>query len=193
MDGIKPPCGHSSLIKSCRQCTRFKKKWYGKIQAADSDWKDIEYGLENPKRLYEPVPVEYGDATPEADQSKVDPLTTDYYDRVLNVFHLWVRQGRSKRDCLIAELLGSQHETSGTERGIAAVLKSKRLKPNSRFTVRQTIREINDLIGKIAQGHLSVEQSSHALHLLDSKPKKDEADGKADKEFEHFDPRYTAA
>lgn len=157
-----PKCGHSSLHANCELCEKFKQHWYSKIK----NWHDIEYGLDHPEHLYEPVSID-----------KIDQLTTDFYDRVLDVHHTWVTAGRSKRDCLIAWLYGFQERDSGTERGIVAVLKSKNLKPNSRWTVRQTIKEIDSIVLKKAQGHLSVEQV-HSLHPLDSKPNKDEADGK---------------
>lgn len=175
MNPTKPECGHSSLSQRCRACRRFQQKWYAKVQAADKDWHDIEYGLENAERLYEPVDVD-----------KVDSLTTDYYDRVLDLHHQWVNEGRRKRDCVIALLLGSQDKTSGTERGISEELRRRRLRPTSRFTVRQTIAEINAVVLKIAQGGLSEEQAgakvAHALYLLDSKPTKDEANGKTETE-----------
>lgn len=173
MSATNPTCGHQSLISNCQACERFKRQWYQKLQASDPDFHDIEYGLENPERLYEPVDVD-----------RVDPLTTDYYDRVLEIWHRWQSQGRRKRDCVIAELLGFQNGTSGTERGISDELKRRGLRPFSRFTVRQTIEEIDGLVMKIAQPHRNVEQAESriatALYLLDSKPSKDEANGETE-------------
>lgn len=180
MIDTKPKCGHSVLKSTCIDCERFKAKWYQKIQVSDPDWQDIEYGRENPDRLYQPVKVgislEQIDVDP--DILPVDPISPQFYDRVLEISRQWEVQGRSKRDCLIAELFGFQTGKTGTERGIAAALKSKRLRPHSRFAVRQTIKEIKALVLKIAQPHQVVEQASPALYPLDSKPNKDEANGK---------------
>lgn len=177
MTGSKPKCGHSSLRPSCESCEQFKKKWYSKLKASDPDYRDIEYGLEKPDRLYEPVNVTYGLEDPDqVAPAFIDPITTAYYDSVLTVFHQWVAEGRPKRDCLIAELLGMQEGDTGTEQGIATVLKSRRLKPNSKSAVHQTIKEINVVVWKINQPHQVVDQVP-TLHALDSNPLKDEADG----------------
>lgn len=166
-NATRPACGHSVLKADCEHCKALQKNWYSKIVEADPDWRDIEYGLDAPERLYEP-----------GTYKSIDPIATAYYNKVLDVYHLWLKEGRSKRDCIVAELLGRQEGDLGTERGIAAHLRSKRFKPNSRFTVRQTIKEINAIIFQKAQGHLSGEQSRPALSLLDSKPLKEEANGK---------------
>lgn len=166
MSGHKLPCGHLILRPSCTHCKELLKKWYLKICEADPTWRDIEYGLDSPKLLYQPV-----------DLDTINPLTTAYYDDVWQVYHLWTKEGRSRRDQLVAELFAKQEKDSGTERGIAAVLRSKKLKPNSRFTVRQTIKEIDTLVQEIAQGRLRVEQAPIALRLKDSKPAKEDSNG----------------
>jgi hypothetical protein len=146
----------------------FQQKWYSKLKVADPDWKDIEYGLDTPERLYEPCAP-----------CNIDPLSMVYYDSVMAIYHRWVKDGRTKRDCTVAELLGSQ---GSAERDISNCLKSKRMKPNSRFAVRQTIKEINDLIFKKAQPYPNGEQRINALSLMDSKPKKEEPNGKTNQD-----------
>lgn len=168
MNATKPKCGHTILRPECGACKKLLNEWYLKLKA-DPTWHDIEYGLEHPKRIYQPVDIE-----------TISPEATDYYDKVWEVFHAWTKEGRSPRDCLVAELLAKQDAETGTERGIAFVLKSKRLKPYSRFMVTKTIKEINGIVLKIGQGHLSVEQGLKALRPVDSKPIKEEANGKAD-------------
>lgn len=171
MKSTTPRCGHFIFQSGCKCCRTLKRQWYQKLKK-DPDWRDIEYGLENPERLYEPV------STPD-----IDPLTIDYYDRVLEVFHQWVAEGRSKRDQLVAELLGSQNGNSGTQRGISEELKARGLRPWHRNSVNRTTKEITGLVFKKDQRPLIVEQSvNNVLSLLDSKPPKDEADGQTTKD-----------
>lgn len=165
----KLPCGHFNLDPECVGCSKLKADWYQKLSTIDPDWKDIEYGIDTPERLYEPV-----------DKDAIDPITTLYYDMIMSVHFEWVNKGRSKRDCLIAELLANQTGNTGTQEGIEAVLRARRLKPNSRFTVRQTIKEIHQIVLKKAKPHLCVEQV-FSLRPMDSKPSKDDANGKTDK------------
>lgn len=181
MNVTRPDCGHSIFKNDCVNCETLKQKWYAKLKGKNPKkpkFRDIEYGLEHPERLHEPLPVHHTDDLSEINSDDLPAIQTDYYDRALEIYHLWISDGRSKRDCFIALLFGSQDGKSGTERGIASALKAKRLRPNSRGAVRRTIAEIKNLILKKAQPHQIVEQSAVALYLLDSKPKKDEADGK---------------
>lgn len=156
-------CGHFILRSDCRHCEALKTKWYARLVASDPDWRDIEY--DTSELIYQPL------------ANKVaSPLTQEYYDIVRDIYHAWVKDGRSKRDCLVAELLYLQDGHTGTERGISDQLRLRRLRPNSRGAVRRTIWEIRRLVLKKAQPHLNVEQRS-ALHLLESKPLKEEANG----------------
>lgn len=166
MKSIKPPCGHSAITGGCKSCKAFLAKWYEKITKVDPNWRDIEAGLDTPDRMYEPV-----------DLATINPEATAYYDSVWAVHHAWVREGRSKRDCLVAELLAAQDKETGTERGISGFLRCHRLRPNSRLTVRLTIQEINTIIFKIAQGPMVVEQAPIALRQVESKPSQEETNG----------------
>ena len=128
-----PSCGHAVFDKECPICIELQKQYYDLLK--DSGFKDIEYGLENSERIYQPVNLE-----------EVNPETTGYYDAVWSVYHSWKAEGRSERDLLLAELLASQQGSTGTIRGIVKVLKSKGLKPSQDQSVQKTIREINSLI-----------------------------------------------
>lgn len=110
-----------------------QEKYYRKLKKRG--FKDIEYGRENQQRLYEPVNV-----------SKINALQTAYYDAVWEIYHLWVEQGRCRRDCLIAELLAAQEDDTGTLRGIAAFLRRKKIRGASKRYVQITLNEINELI-----------------------------------------------
>ena len=182
-----PPCGHSHLRSACQECERFRRWWYRKIHEADPDWKDIEYGYA--ERLFETV-----DTAPIDDVDTGDELawlTSDYYDRVLEISRVWQASGRRRRDCVVAELLGSQSGKSGTVRGICKELRALRLKPRSIGAVHRTIKEINKLVLSAEQGRLSVEQP-RGLYLLDSTPK-DEADGELEQEQRQTDPSVSQA
>jgi len=127
-------CGHTTLhLTSCPHCKSLQQKYYTKI--AKDGFKDIESGLEHPQFLYQPTDLE-----------AIDPITTSYYDSIWDVYHSWVKEGRSERDCLVAELLAKQEGRTGTVRGISAVLKGKKLKPYSWVKVQKTITEIKDLV-----------------------------------------------
>jgi hypothetical protein len=148
-------------------CESFKTRWYRKIRAADPEFVDIEYGLEHPERLYDPPA-----------NSTFDSSATEYSDRVLELSRFWEQQGRSRRDTVLAELYGE----GKTVREISSALRSRRLKPRSIGAVHKTIQEIDAIVLKNEHRHLGEEQSRTrarvpALSLLDSKPKKDEADG----------------
>lgn len=166
-------CGHAIFHNECECCRDLKKKWYQRIKRADRDWRDIEYGLESPRMLYKTV--ESIDLTEDIEPEQA---TQSFYDFALEVYWSWVSSGRSKRECLIAELYGMQDGKSGTVRGIGLALKRKRLKPNSVREVHKVIQEIDQLIVQRKQGRLSVEQGEITFHTLESKPLKDDANGK---------------
>lgn len=166
MSRIKPKCGHSILRPTCDSCKTLLDKWYQKLSDSDPDWRDIEYGLNCPQLIYQPINVE-----------SINPETTAYYDKIWAVYHDWIKAGRSRRDCVVAELLAKQDGDTGTLRGIAAYLKSKKLKPSSYRMVQKTINEIK---AQISQPRPCVEQAPKALCLVESKPQKDETNGKAD-------------
>lgn len=182
MNSTKPACGHEVLRPECKDCKSLLEHWYSKLRASDPDWRDIEYGLDSPELIYHP-----------AEAVAIDPESSAYYDLVMAVYHSWTKEGRSKRDCLVAELLAKQDGDTGTERGISKVLRSKRLRPFSRFMVRRTIKEINSLIPKIAQPHLSVEQRPKALRPMDSKPLKEEASGQTKQDPSAYPGSYSRA
>lgn len=166
-----PKCGHSILRPDCKACKALLETWYAKL-AKDPEWRDIEYGLDSPQLIYQPVELD-----------KISALTTAYYDRVWTVYHDWIKAGRSRRDCMVAELLAKQDGDTGTERGISDFLKSKRMKPNSKTSVHQTIIEINCIaLKKIDQPHPSVEQAPIALRPMESTPKKEETNGQTSPE-----------
>lgn len=101
----------------------------------DQGFKDIEYGLDDPQRIYQPVNLR-----------EINREATEYYDLVWEIYHEWSSQGRRERDLTLAELLASQQGETGTLRGISRVLKEKGLKPAAKQSVQITINEINSLI-----------------------------------------------
>lgn len=110
-----------------------QEKFYRKIKRRG--FKDIEYGREHQPRLYEPVNI-----------SRIDPIATAYYDAVWEIYHQWVEEKRCRRDTLIAELLASQDGETGTLRGIARILRQKKMRRASKQYVQFTLNEINELI-----------------------------------------------
>lgn len=135
MNNEKPKCGHTNLQEDCKDCKALQKKYYSML--AKEGFKDVEYGLDTPELLYQPVNIK-----------AINPAATAYYDAVWSVYHQWVADGRSERDCTLAELLAKQEGKTGTVRGIVKYLKSKNLKPNSKRMVDKTIKEINVLVEK---------------------------------------------
>lgn len=133
MDNLE--CGHKVLDLNCEGCKAYQKQWYRKLEQ-DPEWKDIEYGHNNPAMLYESVfrEISEGQAL--------------YYESVWQVYHFWVEEGRRYRDLVLAELLATQFESTGTVRGIAKILKSKKLKSFSPASVDRTIQEINGLVAE---------------------------------------------
>lgn len=125
-------CGHKSLSTSCSHCLSLKNKWYKK-----TGLKDIEYGKED------------GLLCNYMHRHKVDESAMAYYDAIWAVYHQWCKDGRSRRDCMVAELLATQDGETGTNRGISKFLKSKRLGPWSRRMVEITIKEIQRLVGQV--------------------------------------------
>lgn len=170
MNADKPDCGHAQLILECAACEQFKTRWYQKISA---DNVDIEYGLEHPERLYSSVDLSVDPAVMAAAMA--------FSDRVLELSRLWEKSGRRRRDYVLAELFGE----GKTVREIGSELRAKRLKPRSIGAIHNTIQEINEIVLKSEHRHLGESNARTrarviALSPLDSKPKKDEADGQED-------------
>ena len=145
MANDKPKCGHSTIKSDCNHCKALQKKWYSKL--SDEGFKCIEYFSDTvalhdkdpdkplSQRLYQPVNLD-----------SINSETTDYYDLVWSVYHAWVKERRSIRDCTVAELLAKQDGDTGTTRGISAYLKANKLKPHSKRMVDKTIKEIKTLL-----------------------------------------------
>lgn len=148
-------CKHTILSRRCRACRELQKEWYAKLAA--EGFQDIEYGLENPKfTVHTPDPNQPG-----------APQSRDFYEIVWRVYHAWRANGRSFRDCRVAELLAMQQKDTGTVRGIARTLKSEGLSPYSTRMVQATLKEIHAAVtARQAQSSSSTESmpSVHAYH-----------------------------
>lgn len=125
--------------------------WYARLAA--EGFLDIEYGRDtvalqskNPRLrlkrlLYQPV-----------DAQAINAFSFGYYELAWAVFYRWEASGRSRRDCLIAELLARQEGRTGTARGIAAEVRARGLSPWSRRMVDKTLAEIHREILERAGG-----------------------------------------
>lgn len=131
--GKQKTCNHTVLHRGCASCRALKSKWYGKL--ADEGFHDIEYGLERPRFIAH---------VPDAGAPGTHQLQV-YYERIWQVYHVWTANGRTRRDCRVAELLASQQGDTGTVRGISRTLKAEGLYPCGTHQVQRTIREIHTL------------------------------------------------
>lgn len=128
------PCNHNRLTRGCESCETVKRYWYKKLKS--TGFHDIEGGLSYPRFTgHTPNPT-----TERAEGHEV------FYNQVWLVYHKWVEEKRSRRDCLIAELYAAQEKGTGTVRGIMGVLKSKGLSPHCSEAVQRTLQEIRQAI-----------------------------------------------
>jgi hypothetical protein len=127
-------CNHTVLKPlKCSVCKAFQDEWYQAL--AQTGFKDIEYGHDNARQIYQPVPLV------QADQSKAE-----YYSAVWLVHHEWAAAGCRPHDLVVSELLAAQQGSTGTVLGIVKVLKARGIKPYEHGSVQRTIALINKII-----------------------------------------------
>lgn len=132
--GKPKTCRHTRFNRACPACRALRRKWYRRLEL--EGFADIEYGRENPRFV-----SQSGKTIP-----GISPETTDFYDRVWEIYHVWSEEGRRARDCRVAELFAAQEGDTGTIRGIARVLRAENLPPWSDKKVQETLRELRKAV-----------------------------------------------
>lgn len=123
-------CSHTRFQSRCTSCQAVRKKWYSRLRR--QGFVDIEYGLESPRFIAH---------TPDPSTERAQ-AALDHYEAAWQVVHAWEAQGRSARDCRIAELYAAQEGRTGTVRGISATLKRERLAPWGTESIQITLKLI---------------------------------------------------